>query len=363
MKKLDFYIIKKFLTTFFFSIFLFAVIAIAIDTSEKADDFVKSKLPFSKLITEYYYGFVPHIIALLFPLFVFISVIFFTSKMAGRSEIVAILASGTSFNRFLRPYLVGGILLGSILWFANQYIIPVANDIRTNFQTKYVDGNSTYNPLIRAGTDKYFRIDSNTYAGIHYYDTASKSGSPFFMYKVAANKVDYNLRADAIRWDTAKRQWILDGIIERNINGLDETIKQAAQRTMAFNFKPLDLKRDDYTKDKLITPELDRYIKMEEMRGVEGLNTFKVERYRRDASAFSVLILALIGAIVASRKVRGGSGFHLAVGILTAVTYILFDKFSTVFSTKGNLNPILAAWLPNIIFVFIAFGLYKKAPK
>jgi lipopolysaccharide export system permease protein len=378
MKKLDWYIIKKFLTTFFFSIFLFAVIAVAIDTSEKADDFVKSKLPFGRLVTEYYAGFIPQIIALLFPLFVFIAVIFFTSKMAGKSEIVAILASGTSYNRFLRPFFIAGVFLGSILWYGNHYVIPVANDIRTNFLSKYVDNNSTYNPLLAADRlkSKYFRLDANSYVGIHNYDTTNKTGSPFFMYTIKSNQLTANLRADDIRWDTGKKQWLLSGIIERKLNGMQETINQEAQRfvafsdagnkeqkTLTFNFKPLDLKSDDYTKDKLTTPQLDRFIKMEELRSNEGINTFKVERYRRDASAVSVLILALIGAVVASKKVRGGSGLHLAIGILTAVSYILFDRFSTIFSTKGSLQPMLAAWLPNIIFMFVWYWLYKKAPK
>ncbi|MEQ1624341.1 MAG: LptF/LptG family permease, partial [Sediminibacterium sp.] len=148
MKKIDWYILKKFLTTFFFAIFLFTVIAVVVDVSEKTDDFVKSQLGFVKIITQYYYGFIPHIIALLFPLFVFIAVIFFTSKMAGKSEIIAILASGTSYARWLRPYWVGGILLAILLWFSNQYIVPKANQIRGTFEAKYIDGNSSYNALL-----------------------------------------------------------------------------------------------------------------------------------------------------------------------------------------------------------------------
>jgi lipopolysaccharide export system permease protein len=362
MKKLDWYILKSFLTTFFFALFLLTFITVVIDVSEKTDDFVKSGLTFTEIITKYYFGFVPHILAMLFPIFVFIAVIFFTSKMAGRSEIVAILASGTSFNRFLRPFIIGGVLLGGLLWLANRYIVPRANEIRVSFQAKYIDNNSSYNPLVSQRTNLYIRIDSFTYAGVNY-DTLSKTGTGFFMQRISNNKVDYNLRAETIRWDTAKRKWQLDNVIERTIDGINEQVTMVPNKTMNFNFKPFDLKRDEYAKDKLITPELDRFIELEEMRGAEGLNALKVERYRRDATPAAVLLLTMIGAVVASRRVRGGSGVHMTMGFLTAAIFILTDRFSTIFSIKGNFSPILAAWLPNMIFTLVAIWFYRKAPK
>jgi lipopolysaccharide export system permease protein len=363
MKKLDWYILKNFIFTFVFSILLFAVIAVVIDVSEKTDDFVKSGLPASRIITEYYYGFVPHIIALLFPLFVFISVIFFTSKMAGRSEIIAILASGISFNRWLRPYWIGGILMALVLWLANQYVVPKANQIRGGFEANYIDRNSSYQQLLNTNTNIYVRIDSFSYAGINYYDTLSKRGGPFFMSTIKGNQVVKNIRAEAIVWDTATQKWKLENVIERNVQGLTETLTMKDMRMMDFNFKPFDLSRDKYTKDKLTTPELDRFIRLEELRGSEGLNVLKVERYRRDAVCVTVILLTLIGAVVAGRKIRGGSGGHLAIGFVTAALFILADRFSTIFSTKGNLPPVLAAWIPNMIFVFVLYALYRKAPK
>lgn len=363
MKKLDWYILKNFIFTFVFSILLFAIIAVVIDVSEKTDDFVKSGLPASRIITDYYYGFVPHIIALLFPLFVFISVIFFTSKMAGRSEIIAILASGTSFNRWLRPYWMGGLLLALVLWFANQYIVPKANQIRGGFEANYIDRNSSYQQLLNTSSNIYVRIDSFSYAGINYYDTLSKRGGPFFMSTIKGNQVVKNIRAEAIVWDTATRKWKLENVIERNIQGLNEVVSMKDARIMDFNFRPFDLSRDKYTKDKLTTPELDRFIRLEELRGSEGLNVLKVERYRRDAVCVTVILLTLIGAVVAGRKIRGGSGGHLAIGFVTAALFILADRFSTIFSTKGNLPPVVAAWIPNLIFVFVLYRLYQKAPK
>lgn len=364
MKKIDWYILKSFLTTFFFTICLFAVVAVVVDASEKTEDFVKSKLGWMGVITKYYYGFVPHIVALLFPIFVFITVIFFTSKLAGRSEIIAILASGTSFARFLRPYWMGGIFLATILFFADRYVIPKANQIRGNFEAKYIDNNNSYNALV-GGRDNnlYIRIDSFTFAGINNYDTLNKRGGPFFMHRVINNKLVINTRADNLHWDTAARKWVLENLIERHLNPLGETVKMEPKRVLNFNFKPLDLSRDKYTKDKLTSPELGKFIKLEELRGSENLNELKIELYRRDATCITVLILTLIGAIVAGRRVRGGSGSHLAIGIVIAVAFIIIGQFSTVFSTKGNLPPIFAAWIPNIVFAFVAIYMYKKAPK
>ncbi len=363
MKILDWYILKKFLTTFFFAIFLFAVIAIVVDVSEKTDDFVKSGLGTKRIITQYYFGFIPHIIALLFPLFVFIAVIFFTSKMAGKSEIIAILASGTTYPRWLRPYWIGGSLLAIMLWFANQYVVPRANQIRGSFEANYIDKNSSYNSLLSSSSNIYLRIDSFTYAGIYAYDTLTKRGGPVFIYRVKGNEVVENTRADAISWDTATKKWKLEQLLDRKVFPLQEVVSMETERKESFSFKPYDLSRDKYTKDKLTSPELDRFIKLEELRGSEGLNGLKVERYRRDATCITVLLLTLIGAIVAGRKVRGGSGVHLAVGFVIAALFIITDRFSTIFSTKGDLPPLLAAWIPNIIFVFVVMFLYRKAPK
>lgn len=362
MKILDKYILKNLLLTFFYSLFLFAFISVVIDISEKTDDFVKSGLSTSQIFAEYYIGFIPHILALLFPLFVFLATIFFTSKLAERSEIIAILASGTSFNRYLLPFLMSGIILATTLWFGSRYVIPKANAIRVSFQSNYIDKNSTYNPLVANRNSIYLQISASSFASISY-DTGTKKGTNFFVQHITNNKVDFNLRAESIKWDSAKQNWILENVVERKIDGLKETVQLIPRKTMNYNFKPLDLKRDEYTKDMLVTPDLDRFINLEEQRGVEGLNALKVERHRRDATPASVILLTMIGALVASRKVRGGSGVHLATGFIAVGIYILADKFSTIFSTKGNFPPALAAWTPNIMFLFVAVWFYKKTPK
>jgi lipopolysaccharide export system permease protein len=273
------------------------------------------------------------------------------------------LAGGVRYQRMLRPYIIGSVLLALIFWLASQYWIPRANEIRTNFQAVYVDRNSSYTPDPFRNSDYYLRVDPVTFVGFRRYDSTNKTASSFFLQKIRDNKVYYNLRAETIRWDVASKQWKLYNAIEHTFNGLKETVRKIDTMSINLNVKPAELRRDDYLKDKLTTPELKQFIHMEEIRGTEGLNTFKVENYHRDATPFSVIIMTFIGAVIASRKIRGGSGLHLAVGIVMAATFVVMDKFSVTFSVKGDLPPILAAWLPNIIFSGIACWLYYRAPK
>lgn len=364
MKILDWYILKKFLVTFVFTILTITIIAVVIDISEKTDDFVRSGLPFTGIITKYYFGFVPFIVSMIFPLIVFIAIIFFTSKMAARTETVAILASGVPYNRMLKPYLIGGIFLAAILWLMMAFVIPRAQEIRSNFQSTYIDRNSGYIPGGTNNTsDFYFRSDSVTFVGFRYYDTARKAANSFFLEKIRKNGVYYNLRGDNIQWDTATKKWKAERVTERTIDGLHENLKVIPTMALNLNVSPKDLRRDEYLKDKLTTPELRAFIEMEQLRGGEGLNNYIVELHRRNATPVAILILTIIGVSVAARKTRGGSGLNLAIGIVMAASFVVMDKFSTVFSTKGNLHPMLAAWLPNIIYSFAALWLYKRAPK
>ncbi len=365
MQKLDWYILKKFLVTFIFCLLLFTVVAVAVDSSEKADNFVKSGFNTIGLIRNYFIGFVPWIWGLLFPLFVFIAVIFFTSRMANRSEIIAILASGISFNRFLRPYLAGGIILASILWLGSRNWIPRGNVIKGNFLTKYVDKSDPTKNMIYGNCYQcyYLRTDSNTFVGIREYDTVSKMARGFFMEKIKDNRVIYNLRAELIQWDTAIKNWKLVNATERIIDSMGEKLNRYSSFTIILALHPDELRKDNYLKDKLTTKELAALIKREKARGTEGLSVLQVEWHRRTATPVSVLLLTIIGVAISSRKKRGGSGFHLAMGIIIAAVFILSDRFSTVFATKGNFHPMLAAWLPNIVFSGVAYWLYRKAPQ
>lgn len=367
MKILDWFILRRLLVTFVFCMLLFTVIAVAVDSSEKTDDFVKTGLSNWEIFKQYYIGFIPFIWSLLFPLFVFIAVIFFTSKMAMRSEVIAILASGTSFNRFLRPYIVGGVILASVLFIGRFYFIPKANVIYTTFMQQKLDKN---NPLKNRQETScyncfYKRIDSSSYMGLKNYNIETKTSGLFFMERVRRGKVVYNLRAESLRWDTTdkKRRWIASNVVERYVDSLGERVQRFTEKTVKLNILPSELIRDEYQKDKLTSPQLMSFIKKEQLRGTEGLNTLKVELYKRSATPFTVLLLTFIGAVIACRKTRGGSGLHLALGILIAAIFIIADQFSTVFAVKGNFSPMLAAWLPNIAFSLVALRLYFTTPK
>lgn len=363
MKKLDWYILRKFFSTFLFCMLSFTVIAVAVDSSEKTDDFVKTGLSTFEIIRQYYVGFVPFIWGLLFPLFVFIAVIFFTSKMALRSEVIAILASGTTFRRWLRPYVVGGAFLGLVLWFANRYAIPKANEVRSAFETKYLNSLNPQESYQRCSNCFYKKLDAVTYAGIKYFDPVTKTATSFFMDRVHNNKVVYNLRADRMEWDSTKKDWKLTNVIERRIDSTREFVTQSPEKHLKLNLQPSELRKDEFLKDKLTSKELSHFIKLEEQRATEGLAPLKVELARRNATPYTVLLLTLIGAVIAGRRTRGGSGLHLAIGIIIASLYILSDRFSSVFAIKSNFPPVLAAWMPNIAFTIVAIYLYRRAPK
>jgi lipopolysaccharide export system permease protein len=362
MKKIDSYILKKYLTTFFFCLLLFTIVVVVIDMSEKADDFVRIKFSTWQIITDYEIGFIPHIDALLFPIFVFISVIFFTSKMAERSEVIAILSIGVSFRRFLLPYWIASIFLASILWVGYRNVLPKANEIWGNFLSKYIDSQSidVQNAQLQ---NLYFRADADSYAGLRVYDTTNKTGYVFFVQKFANNQMVYNLRAQSISWDTAKHQWKLNQIVEHYFNGDKERITQTPSAIKNYTFQPQDLSSDDYFKDRLTTSRLNEYIAKEKLMGSDNVSALMVERYNRDAIPASIIILTIIAATVSSRKIRGGSGFHLGIGVILSVLYNLCSQFSNVFAQKGSFPPMLASWTPNIIFGTLAFYLYSRAAK
>ena len=364
MKKLDLYILKQYLKTFFFFLLISTMITVAVDYSEKADAFIKSGLSASEIFYKYYIGFIPHITALLFPVFVLIAVVFFTSRLAARSEVVAMLSVGVGLKRFLLPYWIGSILLAVLLLISNHQLVPVANRIRTEFEARYInDPDPAQRSASQYQSNLHFRVDTFTYAGMRYFDTAVKNGSGFYLQRLKNNQVVYNIRSQNFQWDTTTKRWKLQNVVERKIDGMKESVRYFPDTSMQLGYLPSELISDHYRKDKLKTSALKKLIRQERLRGAEGINAMLFERYRRDANAISVIIMTLMGAILASRKARGGSGLHLALAFVIGVAFILFDKFSMVFSVKANLPPLIAAWLPNVIFSVVAMQLFVKAPK
>lgn len=357
MKKLDLYIIKKFLGTFFYAIMILAIIACVIDYSEKVEDFVKKSVPTADIL-RYFSNFIPHITALLFPLFIFIATIFFTSKMAYKSEIIAILSSGVSFQRLMRPYLIAGGLLCLISLIANHYIVPAANKKRIAFEDKYIH-------YTAQSSDKnvHLRLREDLYVFIQNYDFTSNFGYRFTAETIEDTHIKEKLMADRVSYDSVKKTWMLYGVKIRTNDSLSETFTQKAEMEKKFPFTPDDLVEDEAIKDALTTPQLNKYIAREKLRGRETLNFFYVEKYRRTAQPFAGLILTIIGASIASRKVRGGSGLHLAVGIIISAMYIMAMQLTNTFATNAGLNPLLAVWIPNIIFSVLAAYLFFRQVK
>ncbi len=358
MKILDWYIVKKFIGTFFYAIIILAVIACVIDLSEKMEDFVTRQAPVIEILN-YFKNFVPHITALLFPLFIFIATIFFTSKLAYKSEIIAILASGVSFQRFLRPYIIGGAFLCCLSLLANHWIVPKANKQRLAFEDKYIHGT-----VLMSDRNVHLRLSKNLYVFMQSYDYSNNIGYRFTAETIEGVLLKEKIMAERASYDSVKKVWKLYTVTTRVNDGIKESVTYTPELVKQFpNFKPADLEEDDAIKEALTTPELDRIIAREKLRGRETLNFFYVEKHRRTAQPFAGFILTIIGVCLASRKIRGGSGLHLALGIVISALYIMAMQMSTTFSTKAGLNPMVAVWIPNFIFGALALYLYRRQIK
>ncbi len=357
LKILDLFILKKFLNTFFFAIMILAVIACVIDYSQKVDDFVENKAPL-KEIAFYFLNFIPHITALLFPLFIFIATIFFTSKMAYRTEIIAMLAGGVSFRRFLRPYIIGSIILGTLSLLVNHWVVPVANKNITDFHIKYI-----WSKKIATDNNVHLRLNPHTYVYIEGYNFVEGYGRKLTIETIDDMHLQEKLTADKAHYDSVKKEWKLTNVVIRKNDGLKENLSLHTELTQKLPFTPEDLDDDDRVKETMTTPELIRYTERELLRGRENINFYLIELHKRTAQPFAGFILTIIGVCIASRKVRGGSGLHLAVGVIISALYMLFLQFSQTFSTNAGLNPLLAVWIPNFLFGIVALYLFLKQIK
>jgi lipopolysaccharide export system permease protein len=358
IKKLDWYIIGKFLTTFFFAIMVLAVISCVIDYSEKVDNIVSKKAPLI-VVLNYYKNFVPHITALLFPLFIFIATIFFTSKLAYKSEIIAMLSSGISFQRFLRPYFIGGGFLCVFSLVSNHWVIPIADKQRVAFEDKYIN-DAMY---VAPGENVHLALAKDTYIYMQSFNFNNGTGTRFTAEKMQGTHLAEKLMAEQINYDSLKKTWHLHGVVIRKNDTLKESLHMIPDTNIAYAFVPHDINNNEAQKEGLTTPQLRKFITTETLRGRSDLSSFEVELHRRTAQPFAALILTIIGACIASRRIRGGSGFHLALGIAISAIYIMFMQISTTFATKSSLNPFIAVWIPNVMFAGVAYWLYRRQVK
>lgn len=356
LKKLDIYIIRKFLGTFFLTLALFILIAIVFDISEKLEDFIDQNIPITEIIFNYYLNFIPYFAVLFTPLFLFVAVIFFTSRMAYRSEIIAMLNSGITFHRLLVPYFISAAIIAGLNIYANHWLIPNANKIRIAFEDAYIG----YKPH-NAGHDIHMQIAPNEFIYVENFNLDDSTGYKFSYEKFNDGNLLYKLRADRIIWDST--QWKLKNYEVRTNSDMHETLRFGQDTIVKYGFYPKDFEKNLDQIATMNARELNGVIKELQLRGADNVAFYQVEKYKRTSFPFAIFILTLIGVSLASRKVRGGIGLHLGLGIMISFSYILFLQFSQTFSTNGDLPPIIGVWIPNIIFGVLAVYLYRKAPK
>lgn len=358
LKKLDYYIIKKFLGTFVYAITLIIFIVVIFDLSEKIDNFIENQASLRDIILVYYVNFIPYFINLFSPLFTFITVVFFTSRMAFNTEIIAILSSGVSYRRLLVPYLISAVLLSLISIYLSNVIIPPANEKRLEFEYEFVRKPATF-----TGRNVHMQIRPGIFVYLESYSERTQTGYRFTMEKIENGNLYYKLFADQIKYNEEEEKWTIRNYNERIIDGLDEQLRFGNNLDTMLLFTPYDFTHNLKDMETMNFRELNEFIANERLKGSEIVSFYEVEKHRRLAFPFSTLVLTLIGVALSSQKVRGGIGLHLGAGIALSFSFILFMQVTTTFATNGDLHPMLAVWIPNIIFGILSAYLLRVAPK
>ena len=356
---LDWYIIKKFLGTYVFAIVLIISIAVVFDFNEKQDKFMSHDAPWNAIIFDYYLNFIPYFANLFSPLFVFIAVIFFTSKLAENSEIIAMFSTGMSFKRMLRPYMVSAAIIAVVTFTLGAFVIPRGSVTRINFEDKYYKQRK-----VNTARNIQLEVDSGVIAYIDRFENYSKTGYRFSLDKFEGKQLVSHLTARSITYDTsAVHKWIIKDYMIREMKGMKETITKGSRIDTTLFMEPADFIIMKNQQEMLTSPELSEYIDRQRQRGFANIKEFEIEFHKRIAVSFASFIVTLIGVSLSSRKTKGGMGLHLGIGLALSFSYILFQTIASTFAINGNMPPAIAVWIPNILYAFIAFYLYEKAPK
>lgn len=360
MKKLDVYIIKKFLTTFLFTIALISIVSIAIDLSEKVSRLMKAEAPWKEVIFDYYLNFIPWIVGLLAPVFVLIAVVFFTARLAKNNEILSILNAGVSYKRFLLPYMIAAGMVATLLWVGDNYIIPKSTFIKNTFENKYITkGNKQVNV-----DNVHFFLGAETKAYVRYFRLRDTTMQGFRIETFKDGKLIELLKSEKLAFKKAPNEWILKGHTVRTFEDKKETLQTyQGDLDTIFPFTPEDFIRYTNEMEMMTTPELKEFVAYERSRGVSDSIKHLTEIQRRTADPFSIFILTLLGVSVASRKSRGGMGMNLAMGIVTGALFVMLQKFSATFAQGNFISPAVGMWLPNVIFLLVAIYFVSKAQK
>ena len=359
LKRLDRYIIVKFLGTYFFAIALIISIAVVFDVNENIDDFINNKAPLKAIMFDYYLNFIPYYTNLFSPLFVFIAVIFFTSKLAENSEIIAMFSTGMSFKRLMVPYMISAAIIALVTYVLSTEVIPTGSVTRLKFEEVYKNKRQTdYARNIQ------LEVDTGVVAYMERYENFNKTGYRFSLDKFENHKLVSHLTARRITYDTAAtHRWIIKDYMIREMKGMRETITRGNRLDSVINMEPQDFLITRGQQETMTSRQLRQYIDNQKQRGFANIKVFEVEYYRRIATSFAAFILTVIGLSLSSQKRKGGMGLHLGIGIGLSFSYILFQTISSTFAINGNTPPNLAVWIPNILYLFIAIYLYRKAPK
>jgi lipopolysaccharide export system permease protein len=361
ISRLDKYIIAKFIGTYIYSIALIISISIVFDVNENLSKFSTYHAPLKAIIFDYYLNFIPYFSNLFSPLFVFIAVIFFTSKLAGNSEIIAMLSTGMSFNRLMRPYMISAALISGLTFYLGAYVIPKGNVVRQDFESRYKN-----NKKNTSADNVQMQVGKGIIAYIEHYDNVTKTGYNFSLDKFENKKLVSHLTSSMIQYDTisdSKFHWTINNYTIRTLKGMREHITRGAKIDSMIVMEPIDLVFSKGQQETFTSPELKDYITKQRNRGSSNVVQYEVEYHKRIASSFASFILTTIGASLSSRKRKGGMGLYLGIGLALSFTYIMFQTVSATFAINANTPPILAAWIPNIVFVFIAYFCYRHAPK
>lgn len=359
--RLDWYIIRKFIGTYIFSIVLIISIALVFDFNENLSKFTKYHAPWRAIVFDYYANFIPYYSNLFSPLFVFIAVIFFTSKLAGNSEIIAMLSSGVSFRRLMRPYMISCVLIASVTFYLNSFVIPHGTVIRQNFESLY--RNSKKNT---SAENVQLQVGKGTVANIQHYDDRYKRGYGFSLDKFEGKKLVSHMTAMEIQYDTiadAKYHWKATNWKTRTLVGLRERIVTGDVKDTVILMEPTDLVYSKGQQETFTSPELLDYISKQTSRGSGNVVQYEVEFHKRIAMSFSSFILTIIGLSLSARKRKGGMGLYLGIGLGLSFGYIMLQTVSSTFAINASTPPVLAAWIPNLIFAFIAYFCYRHAPR
>jgi lipopolysaccharide export system permease protein len=327
------------------------------DFNEKVAKFIDNNAPAHAIIFDYYVNFIPYFVNLFSPLFVFIAVIFFTSKLADNSEIIAMLASGMSFKRLMRPYMICAALIAGMTFYLNSYVIPPANVHRIDFHNKYVK-----NRRVSYSSHIQLEVDSGVVAYFDHFDADLKSGNRFSLEKFDGKELKSRLTAQKVLWDTLYRWKVKDYMI-RNFSGMKETITSGASLDTMLIITPSDFLISVDDCEQMRTPALRRFIVRQKQRGVGSIQFFEIEYHKRFAMTFAAFILTIIGVSLSSRKMKGGMGINIGIGMLLSFSYILFMQVSQAFAVSGTMSPFVAVWIPNVLYSIIAIVLYLKAPR